>query len=284
MRQKRASGMKALGGLLLAALIGGVLALSAPPAQAQSPGSSVTYNTGWNLVAFPPSTDLSQVQASLYTMQAGDTDYETIDPSQGTQSGFGYWAYFYSPTTINLAAGSSDLYAVLPPPGQYIMVGDPSGSLPALISGADVVWTYDPVAGYANSALINPGQGAWVYSAAGNAITVTPTANATPPPPAGSRPPAGRFYGAVTVSGAAAASGTPITARSSSGATCGTSTVGAPPASGSTAYVLDLTGSDSGCTTPGSPLTFTVGGSNATASGSAAVPDASGAVHVDLSR
>jgi hypothetical protein len=262
--------------LSLGLLATGVLSIHSNPAplHAQAGGATVTYNTGWNMVALPSGTDVSQLQPPLYTMQPGDTDYESIDPSLGTTNGIGYWAYFFSPTTITLAPGSDSFYAVLPPPSAWVMVGNPSGTLPAVVAGSDVVWAYDPVNGYTNSVVLNPGQGAWVFSASGNVVTVTPTPNAAP---AGSRPPAGRLYGSVSGSGAAA--GTSITARASNGATCGTSSVGAAPATGSN-YALDLTGSDPGCTTVGSSLTITVGSATA---GSATVPDASGAVRVDLS-
>jgi hypothetical protein len=218
-------------------------------------------------------------------MQPGDTDYETIDPTNGTSSGFGYWAYFTDPAQVTLGSGRNDFFALLAPPGQYIMLGNPSGTEPALVTGADVVYTYDPSAGYTEyttSALLNPGQGAWVYSSSGNVITVTPTASATGSAPAGTQPPSARFYGSVTVNGSPASSGTAVTATSSSGASCGSTTVGAPPATGSN-YALDVTGSDTGCTTPGSTLSFSVGSSNATVSGAATIPAVSGAVQANLS-
>ncbi|HTE83363.1 MAG TPA: hypothetical protein VK821_01360, partial [Dehalococcoidia bacterium] len=254
------------------------------PARAQapstpSPGNSVTFAAGWNLVAFPQNTDLSKVTSSLFTMQPGDTDYETVDPTQGTQTGFGYWAYFASSTAVTLDAGGS-FYATIAPAGSYIMVGNPSGITAAVVSGADLVYTYDPVAGYNQSPLLNPGQGAWVLSNNGGPITVSATQASTGPPP-GAQPPSGRFYGAVTAQGAPAAAGTTVTAAAASGAACGSTTVGAAPASGSN-YALDLTGSDPGCSTAGSALTFSVGGAVAAVVGTSTVPDVSGAVKADL--
>lgn len=278
---------RSLAALMVTTAVCGLLALGTPAARAQAPtpitsGSAVTYATGWNLVAFPGGTDLSQVTGPFYTWQPADTNYETIDPTQqATSSGFGYWAYFSSSTTLTLGAGSNDFYAVLAPAAQYIMIGNPSGTESAVVSGADAVDSYDPVAGYGTSPILNPGQGAWVISNSGGPITVTPTANATPPAPAGSQPPSARFYGSVTVNGSPASSGTTVTATSSSGASCGTTTVGAAPATGSN-YALDLTGSDSGCTTSGATLSFSVAGSAATVSGQATVPDVSGAVQANL--
>jgi hypothetical protein len=281
MRSLRMIGARPLP-FLLAMLVGALLIVKAPLASAQTPatanpGNSVTYAVGWNLVAFPPLTNLSNVTGPIYTMQAGDTDYESIDPTQGTVSGIGYWAYFTSSTSVTLDTGNT-FYATLAPAGSYIMVGNPSGVDSAVVSGADAVFTYDPVNGYNQTPILNPGQGAWVLSNAGGPITVTATATSGAAP-AGAQPPAGRFYGSV--SGSSAAPGATVIATSTSGATCGSTTIGAAPATGSN-YALDLTGSDPGCTTAGAQLAFSVGGATATVSGSSTVPDVSGAVRADL--
>ena len=42
-----------------------------------------------------------------------------------------------------------------------------------IVSGADVVYVYDQVAGYAPTTVLQPGQGAWAYSAAGGTLTFT---------------------------------------------------------------------------------------------------------------
>ncbi len=299
MRFVRTSAGLAIALLTLAAICG-LAALAGRPVHAQAPttinptptpaatpatnsdGASLTFPAGWNLVSLPPDTDLSTISGPLYTWQPGDTDYETIDPANGTSYGFGYWAYFSASTQVTLGSGKTDFFALLAPAGQYVMLGDPSGTEAAVITGADIAYIYDPVAGqYGAGDIITPGQGAWVYSANGGPVTVTPMPSVAVPPPASAQPPAGRFYGSVTVSGSPASSGTSVTATSSSGATCGSTTVGAAPATGSN-YSLDLIGSDPGCTTPGSALTFSVGGSTATVSGQATVPDVSGAVQANL--
>lgn len=274
-RQRRAVGLVV--GLLLAML---VLGAGGRRVEAQAAGVGANVASGWNLIAAPPGTDLSGAQA-LYTLQAGDTGYETLDLSQATVAGYGYWAYFGDSATMNLGAGSSDPYTVNAPASQYIMIGDPSGTSSADVSGADIVYTYDAVNGYTAATTLNPGQGAWAFSYNGGTITVTPTGTivAANTPPPGAQPPSARFYGAVTTSGQPAASGVAIVATAADGATCGNSTVGAAPASGSN-YSLDSTGSDPGCTTSGATITLSVGGATA---GSGAIPDVSGPVHVDLS-
>ena len=280
MRFLRLSAARLVSIMSLSVLLGSLLLVGAVRVRADA-GNSVTYAAGWNLVAFPPNTDVSKITAPLYTMQPGDTDYETIPVSQGTVSGFGYWAYFGASTQITLDAGSANLYSVLAPPNQYIMVGNPSGTQSSVVTGANVVYTYDPTNGYVQSPVLPPGQGAWVLSTDGGPVMVQPGASGSGGPPAGAQPPAGRFFGSVTSGGQPAAGGTAIIAQSSNGATCGQSTVGAAPATGSN-YALDLTGTDASCSTAGSTLTFTVGGSPANGSDPATVPDVSGAVHVDL--
>lgn len=118
--------------------------------------------------------------ANAFTLQPGDSNYETITPAQGSQTGFGYWAYFPSPGSKSLAAGSGAPYVVSAPAGQFIMIGDPSGSAPASVTGADTIYAYDPTAGYQSMTTLLPGRGAWAMSAGGGKITITPSAPAAP--------------------------------------------------------------------------------------------------------
>jgi hypothetical protein len=53
------------------------------------------------------------------------------------------------------------------------MIGNP-GSTPAAVSGADSVVVFDPVGNsYVPATTLAPGQGAWVVSSSGGAVTVT---------------------------------------------------------------------------------------------------------------
>jgi hypothetical protein len=67
----------------------------------------LTFPAGWNLVSFPAGTNHSNVQGPLYTLQAGDTSYEVIQPSQGTKNGVDCWVYLAAPTSITLGAGTT---------------------------------------------------------------------------------------------------------------------------------------------------------------------------------
>jgi hypothetical protein len=159
---------------------------SAQPSQGSTPSTGAapagtSYPAGWNLVALPPGTVVTGTEGPLYTLQAGEASYQTIQPSAGGISGYGYWAYFPVPSALPLAPGGA-AYSVRAPAGQYIMIGDPSGTLPAQISGADIAYMYDPGSGYQATTRLAPGSGAFAVSVAGGTITVTPSANALSAP------------------------------------------------------------------------------------------------------
>lgn len=170
-------------------------------AQAPSAGMSVTYPAGWSLAAFPANTDLAGAVGPLYTLLPFDSAYTPVQLSDVTKASVcsaflaprcepplptcvvscGFWAYFPAPTRITLTSGNPGYpsYRVSVPAGQWLMVGDPSSTAPASVSGADAVYVYDPASGYHTSTTLQPGQGAWAYSAAGALVSVTPS-SATP--------------------------------------------------------------------------------------------------------
>jgi hypothetical protein len=131
-------------------------------------GIKVTYQPGWNLIAVPLNTTIPGPLGPLYTYQAGDTTYEMV---QNTQPGLGYWAFFSTPTTATLSAGSPQRVSLPLPAGQWVMVGNP-GSFPATVHGADMVYAYNPSTGYQQTTALQPGQGAWVFSASGGTVTI----------------------------------------------------------------------------------------------------------------
>ena len=149
----------------------------------QAAGQVAAYAAGWNLIAAPQSTDLSSAIPPLFTLQPGDGGYEAVQPDAGTQAGLGYWAYFPASATVNVAQGSNSAYSVDAPAGQFIMVGGPSGTEAATVSGADSVYTYTPATGYVAGTSLAPGQGAWAVSLAGGTITVTPQSGTPAVPP-----------------------------------------------------------------------------------------------------
>ncbi len=137
-------------------------------------GVSVTYQTGWNIVGGPAGTTFPQAAATLYTLPPGADNYTTISNTTGITAGSGYWAYFGSPTTVSITSAGTLPQSVSVPANSYAMIGNPSNKV-VNVSGADVVYTFDPVANsYSNGSTttLQPGQGAFVYSAAGATITI----------------------------------------------------------------------------------------------------------------
>lgn len=130
-----------------------------------------TLPSGWNLVtgtAFIPGNP------ARYTFQAGDTGYEVVGSGESLQPTEGYWVYLNQPTGITVPYNSGPCRSLAVPAGQFIMIGNPFSG-PASVAGVDVVFSYDPVAGqYKQGDRLEDGQGAWVYSAAGGTLTITP--------------------------------------------------------------------------------------------------------------
>jgi len=138
-------------------------------------GPNVTYQPGWNLVGGPQGQTFTQALNPLYTFQAGDTNYETVPNTQGIVGGRGYWAYFTTTTTVTLSGTSSSTGSVYAPPGQYVMIGNPSATQTLTIRGADAAFAWDPAGNqYVPVTTLQPGQGAWVISLNGGTITVGP--------------------------------------------------------------------------------------------------------------
>ncbi|MGI8968787.1 MAG: hypothetical protein ACR2GA_06760 [Chloroflexota bacterium] len=151
-------------------------------ARAQPAGQQVVYAVGWNLVSGPPGSNFSGAQSPLYTLPPGNSSYETITPDQALHAGYGYWAYFNAGAAVRLSAGDLAPVSITIPAGQYVMLGNPSGVQPATVSGADVVFTYDPVQGYQSVFVLQPGQGAWAFSFGGAMLTIAPAAGVAPTP------------------------------------------------------------------------------------------------------
>lgn len=131
---------------------------------------------GWNLVAYPNGV----VSTPAYTLQSGDTGYEVAKPGTVLTPGFGYWVQTSNPSAIPLSDGRSSV-TIFAQAGQPILVGDPSGVLPATVVGADVLMTYDPYNGYQyiSDNTLQPGQAAYAISFSGGQLTLASQGIAT---------------------------------------------------------------------------------------------------------
>lgn len=157
-------------------------AAAQPPAGQANPttpgvqtSATVTYAAGWNIVAGPAGTVFTQARGSLYTLQPGDSGYETLAAGASVVAGRGYWAFFPSAATVAFTGSGTSSGTVSAPAGQWIMVGNPGASAPVTVRGADVVYLWDPVANqFTQTTLLPVGRGAWVFSNNGATITVGP--------------------------------------------------------------------------------------------------------------
>ncbi len=116
---------------------------------------------------------LNGVDGSLFTFQAGDTSYESAPASDTPlKAGAGYWVDLSQAAQVVLSPAFGGPVTVTLPAGQFVMVGNP-GITVATVSGADTVLAYDASSGnYTQTTQLQPGQGAWAYSAAGGQATI----------------------------------------------------------------------------------------------------------------
>ena len=108
--------------LVAAALL--VLLVPAVLQHSASKLAATSYPAGWNLVSGPEGSTLSGASGSLYSIQPGDSAYETIPAATPLHACWGYWAYF--PNGGSLAAGTDSARCSLTGlAGAWVMVGNP---------------------------------------------------------------------------------------------------------------------------------------------------------------
>lgn len=176
-----------------------VLSVGLLPRRVHVYAQAANYAAGWNLVAGPQGAQLIGATGLLYTLQPGDTTYETMPVDSPLTACRGYWAYFPAGGSIDYGpfASASVQCAINVSPAQFVMMGSPSGSSSVAVGGADLVYTYDPATGYQAAAALAPGQGAWVYASGSVTIQTSPSQRmapqgtgsvASPQPAAGAAP------------------------------------------------------------------------------------------------
>ncbi len=216
-----------IGGVVAASVHGRLRHAAAKPTQA---APSVAYPPGWNLVAGPAGSTVSGAVGALFTLQAGDAEYETVPNEAPLQACVGYWTYFPSGGRMTMMPGLSTCSAALAD-GQWVMVGNPSATAPVAVSGADVLYTYSPDTGYVAASVIPVGQGAWATGSTSATLTALPQAPvpapviavAAPPPAAAPAPVAAPTQTPPPVAAAPPPSG--CCRVCSSGCACGNSCI-----------------------------------------------------------
>jgi hypothetical protein len=150
------------------ALLAMLAAAGAPRGWSGGEAQALGLPQGWNLVAVPNGTVPGD---GALTLQANDTGYEMVPTGTPLVAGLGYWVFVPNQSAVPLASGASTAN-ITAPAGQFIMVGDPSGILPATVTGADVLVGFDPAHGYyqITTNMLTPGQAAFALSVAGGRI------------------------------------------------------------------------------------------------------------------
>jgi plastocyanin len=145
-------------------------------------GRTLSLGAGYNLVGPPAGTSFGDNSAFAFDPAANT--YRALDTGAQTQAGQGYWVLSDNGGNLTLAAGSNTPVTVTAGAGMWQLIGDPSGTQAALVTGADAVWTYDAGSGqYQRATMLQPGQGAWAMSLAGGTITIAPGGQAPTPTP-----------------------------------------------------------------------------------------------------
>jgi len=150
-------------------------------------GRTVTFSAGYNMIGVPSGTAVNA--DSVLAFDTAANSYTQLGSGDSLSGGRGYWAYFSGDIPVTLPAGSNASITVAASAGKWQLIGNPSGTTPALVTGADEVFAFDAVAGqYMAVTSLQPGQGAWALSRSGGSITSAP--GATTPAPAVTAQPA----------------------------------------------------------------------------------------------
>lgn len=171
-----------LGGVVLLGCIGIVAIWQGSlrvPAQA-----SIAYEPGWNLVSGPEGSQLIGAEGSMYTLQAGDSDYEQFPVSSTLRACWGYWAYFPAGGSLDTSGSSRARYcSASGTPDSWIMIGNPSTD-PATVANAIQTFSYSAATGYSVARTMPPGSGLFASSAGPIEVTVLNAALVPSPQPA----------------------------------------------------------------------------------------------------
>jgi len=138
-------------------------------------GVPVTYHAGWTIAGGPDGTVFNSI-GSIYSLDAGDSGYVAGPSNAPVAGGKGYWVYFATDTQVTMNGAGASTVRLTAPAGRYILIGNPSGTQAATVSGADQVLSYDAAVGqYVETTTLAVGQGALAFSNQGGTITIMAT-------------------------------------------------------------------------------------------------------------
>lgn len=148
---------------------------------------TVTYGAGWNLAGGPSGTILKGSIGLLYTLQAGDSNYESFPVTAGLSGPAGAWVYFPDKSAVSLPCVNKQTFQLALPAGHFIIVGNPGNTVAMLSASGAATYalTFDaatnaygsPVqldGGSASGGMeLGIGQAAWIVAANGGTLTIS---------------------------------------------------------------------------------------------------------------
>jgi hypothetical protein len=132
----------------------------------------ITFPAGWNLIGSFGGPSSIGNDGPLYTFQDGDTAYEVIASGTELAANEGYWVYFDTSTVVTLFTVIPEMAQIALPAGAWILIAN-NGEATATVTGADLVYVYSPITGAQATTTLDPGQGAWAFSANGGTATIS---------------------------------------------------------------------------------------------------------------
>jgi len=146
----------------------------------------VSLPPGYSLIGFPSGTVVPAASLLYSWFDRGSGRYDAQRPDDATApviAGHGYWAYSGCPKVVSVPAaqGTPVSFAL----GAYhaSMVGNPSSSRSAVVSGHDFAARWDPslnggaggydISGYRAPQRLGVGQGDWVFAYAATTVNIS---------------------------------------------------------------------------------------------------------------
>ncbi len=167
--------MKRFGPLIVSFVL--VVSASTVAVTARADTPIAHYSIGWNMAIAPPRVDLSTAEA-VYSY---DGRTYVLGGVQTASACAAEWAYFPTPTTLQLSNALAAAQTCMLQPG-WNMVGNPFAT-PAILPAGTVAYYWNPsVQRYDMVDTIPTGGAVWLNPGAAASITLQPTVQATPSP------------------------------------------------------------------------------------------------------
>jgi|GEM_PF-3607393 len=169
-------------GLFLYSLVSNIPP-AAPSPSSSSSNTTYTFSQGWNLVDAALANEVAPATSDFWN----GTAYVRSASSNAN----GEWVDTNQALTVPVPVESQTSFAVQVAAKSWAMVGNPySQPVSLALQSGDAADTYTPGSGYTavygSLLMLQPGQGAWLYSASGGTYTIAPatTSVASDQPPA----------------------------------------------------------------------------------------------------